>query len=523
MKLFFQDTLWKDTKSSHKLMLIIVLALGVSNFFWGELVPAGGGFGWDGVFYAEMVRHLDLMIDGGQLSSYYAQRILPSSIVRGMLVLSNTAITDSNIIRGFELYNLTLMLGAVVIWKRLSEYFSLSIAGRWIGFSGIFINFQSSKQAFFYPVLTDVTALFVGMLLLLFYVEKKPIALFITTLIGAFCWPVVSLCGALLILFMRTKLGSGNTASFPTFSKPSNLPRHILISAIVVIALSIIGYIYLWQNGPLPELACKMPRLVASEMSLSSFPCTFERIRIGLERFLTALPSLVGLAIALIMLVGTRAYFQRAFKNLRNTPIAIFMLAFGAFFIPMGIVKLIANPDVANPSSLKLIIEYSLLPPQQEGKFLLPIVSLAVFWGPVVLLLLLHWKAYCVEARKLGLGVVAVIGVSLPFGLVGEPRFLTIAWPFLVLGIVLALENKSTKPSFKYVFALLTVLYAQFWIKLTITPWPEPDYAGLQDFPKQLYFMHYGLWMSWLSYVAQSIALILSIVWLHKTFVKSNT
>ena len=71
-------------------------------------------------------------------------------------------------------------------------------------FIGIFINFEASKQAFYYPVLTDVTALFVAMLLLLFYIEKKPVALFLVTIVGAFCWPVVSVCGAVLIIFIRT-------------------------------------------------------------------------------------------------------------------------------------------------------------------------------------------------------------------------------------------------------------------------------------------------------------------------------
>ncbi|MBC7489927.1 MAG: hypothetical protein H7240_08175 [Glaciimonas sp.] len=93
-------------------MLLIVLALGLLNFFWGEKVPAGGGFGWDGVYYAEMVRNLDSMINGGQLNSYYTQRILPSAVVRGILLFSGASMSDANIIRGFEVYNSALLTGA---------------------------------------------------------------------------------------------------------------------------------------------------------------------------------------------------------------------------------------------------------------------------------------------------------------------------------------------------------------------------------------------------------------------------
>ena len=120
-------------------MFLVVLVLGLLNFFWGERVPAGGGFGWDGVVYAHMVRNLGSMISEGQLSSYYAQRILPSAIVRGMLLCSGVPMNNTNIIRGFEVYNLVLLLGACWAWKRISGAVHLSLAGRWIGFSGIFV------------------------------------------------------------------------------------------------------------------------------------------------------------------------------------------------------------------------------------------------------------------------------------------------------------------------------------------------------------------------------------------------
>src|SRR5450759_2625136 len=102
MKLIEKAFSWNEIQSSHRLMILIVLALGLLNFFWGEKVPAGGGFGWDGVLYADMVRNLDSMISGGQLSSYHAQRILPSAIVRSMLLFSEVSMSDTNIIRGFE-------------------------------------------------------------------------------------------------------------------------------------------------------------------------------------------------------------------------------------------------------------------------------------------------------------------------------------------------------------------------------------------------------------------------------------
>jgi hypothetical protein len=506
MKLIEKAFSWNEIQSSHRLMILIVLALGLLNFFWGEKVPAGGGFGWDGVLYADMVRNLDSMISGGQLSSYHAQRILPSAIVRSMLLFSEVSMSDTNIIRGFELYNLVLLVGACWVWKRVADNFSLSLAGRWIGFSGVFVNFQCSKQAFYYPVLTDVTALFVAMLLLLFYVEKKPIALFVVTIIGAFCWPVVSVCGAFLLTFLRVELPKEVITPAPLFFtiKGFTLPILVKLGGLVVLALSIIGYITLAQFVPVTKHSFNEPSFVPS-----------------LERLLTGLPSFVGMLVALAMLIGSGSFFQAVIASLRKVRLHLVAMAIAAILIPFFIVKLISNPSLANPNSLYELIKLTLLPRDGlQGKFLLPIVTLAVFWGPVVLLLVLYWKAFCIEARKLGPGVVAIIGISLLLGLVGEPRFLTIGWPFLVLGLVLAMEASSRKASFKFVMTALTVVYAQFWMKLNLAPWLGADYEGLLEFPKQLYFMHYGLWMSWWSYAIQLIALILSAIWLYKTVIK---
>ena len=517
-------------------MIFIVFVLGILNFFWGEKVPAGGGFGWDGVNYANMVRHLDSMISGGQLSGYYTQRILPSAIVRSMMLLSDTAMSDLNIIRSFELYNLVLLVGACWAWKRISDNFSLSLAGRWIGFSGIFINFQSSKQTFYYPVLTDVTALFVAILLLLFYVEKKPIALFVTTIIGAFCWPVVSVCGASLLIFLRVELTKNVIAPVPsTFTiKSVTLPSLFKIGGFAVCFLSIVGYITLTQLGPVTENTCNVlnsdlktlanamqPSVVSSLDRLLNRdgPCALEeRLLTELEKLFTGLPSLFGLLVVLVMLVGSASFFHAVFASFQRVRLPLIVLTIAAVLIPAFIIKIVSNPDIANANSLQVMIGIILLP--QEGKFLLPIVTLAVFWGPVVLLLLLYWKAFCVEARKLGPGFVSVIAISLLLGMASEPRFLTIGWPFLVLAMVLVLETSSVRPSFKYIFILLTILYAQFWIRLNFMPWLGGDSEGLDELPKQLYFMHYGLWMAWWPYLLQLFSLLLSGILLKKSVIK---
>lgn len=506
---------WDDIKSSHRLMLLIVLLLGLLNFFWGEKVTAGGGFGWDGVTYAEMVRHLDTMISNSELGSYYMQRILPAAIVRGLLLLADVSINNVNIINGFEIYNLFILVLILASWKRISDKLLISIGGRWIGFSAIFINFECSKQSFFYPVLTDVTALLVGMLLLLFYIEKKPILLLIVSIVGAFCWPVVSLSGALLIFLLKTVLPDDVIKP-----QPLNLtfkPFIFLLSA------SVLCYLVLMLFTPVSEQVCNgfnqsineyqkfIPTQLINriENSINGVDsCLIGKALSKFEKLLTATPSIFVLFMALVTLIGSTSFFKYLIFNIWKTQILLILIAVAALSIPALIVKYLSNPSVSNPSSLINLVLVMLFP--QEGKFFLALVSLSVFWGPVVLLIIIYWNEFCVQARKLGPGLVAVIALTLILGFVGEPRFLTIGWPFFVLVLVLVFEELRLKPAFKPVFIIITIIFAQFWIRLNYEPWSQNDFDGLQDFPKQFYFMHYGLWMSWLTYLLQFIIVIIS-------------
>jgi len=514
---------WNAIPSSHRLMMLIVCALGVLNLFWGEKVPAGDGFGWDGVMYADMVRHIDAMIRAGELSGYYAQRILPATLVRCMLLGVGAPLSAPNIIRGFELYNLTLLVGAVWVWKRVAGDLSLSLAGRWIGFSGIFINFACSKQAFYYPVLTDVTALFVAMLLLLFQVEKRPLALFLTTVAGAFCWPVVSVCGALLLIFLGAQLPQSVIAPAPPAPavKPTRLLGRVRRAVPALLVLYLLLYLALIWLAPLSGPGLDHGVLALANLVRPSAVPRLEKLLLLqgsfalVRQFLTALPSIAALLVVLAMLIGSRSFLPALLASIVRARLPLVALAGAAFLIPALLVRMLSNPHIANVSGLFLLIKLILLP--QDGKFFLPMVSLAVFWGPLVLLLALRWGTFCVQARRLGPGVVAVIGISLLLGLVGEPRFLTLAWPFLVLGITLDLEGVRTRAPFRCALVIITVVFSQFWLRINAAPWPQPDTEGILLFPKQLYFMHLGLWMSWWSYSVQGVLLVLTALWLRRT------
>ena len=516
MKFIIKSLSWREIDSSHRLMVLIVATLGLFNFFFGETVPVNEGFGWDGVTYATMARSLELMISEGQLSFYYAQRILPSAIVRCLLLLLGASFSAINIIRGFELYNLVLLVASCWLWKRLADNFAISLSGRWLGFSGLFLSYMASKQVFFYPVLTDVTAFFTGMLLLLFYVEKRPLALFVTAIVGAFAWQVVGVCGALLIFFLGTDLPSEaiKPASDRLLLNTDRHGRAIMRWWSVLLIISIAGFAvlagvdgYLNRSGMV--LNWNYPHVVGGLI----------KYLVPLEKLLTGLPSLAGVTVALVMLVGSGLFFRALCTNPWKKRLPLMLLAIAALLIPRLMVGLIANPSALNVSGLKTVVYVTLLPP--PGKFLLSIVTLSVYWGPVVMLLLAKWKDFCIEARKLGPGYLAVVALSLPLGLSAEPRFITCAWPFFVLGAVLAMERTTMGRSFKYVFTILTIFYSQFWLPINSAPWTLDYYGGYNS----LYFMHQGMFMIMgvIPYIFYVIFLGITFIWLCRSMPGGET
>lgn len=499
-----------EPKAAHRLMLAIVALMVVANALWGERVSAGGGLGWDGVTYARLARELDTLLRDDTLGSYYAQRLLPSLIVREALLLGRAALDDANIITGFVVLNGLLCLALAGIWRRTCDTLALGVQARWVGFTALFVNFQLSKQSMFYPVLTDVAALVLSALLLLLYLRRSRVGVTIAGIVGAFCWPTLGLTAALLVLLMPEAPGASPA---PPTAAPRFVPgRKIAFAAAallaaVVVLISPAGHALCTASGLPAALVGHLPAGVAAALARNGMladPCLLA------QQGATALPALALLGIAILLLcrpsLAALSLRRPSAYRLQSIAFAIAVLA-----VSWAGVRWLSNPAVANPSGIAALVRAVLLPP--AGKVFLPFVSVAVFWGPCLLFLALSWSRMSAEARRLGPAIIAVLAVTLPFVLVGEPRFLVTIWPILALLSAILLGDAPRRPVL--VLLAASLLLAQFWLPLNAVPWDNADYDDLLRLPKQLYFMHYGLWMGWPAYLAQGTLLIVlaAVLW----------
>jgi len=118
------------------LMLIIILAIGIYSMFLGEKIPIRNGLGWDGVRYANMVKHFHQMVFVDKLNSYYLQRMFPSGVVH---------FTDTT----------ALVLGTMLLF--------FALRNSWLGMLVTLIVCNFTWPAFVYP----------GLILFVFPLKKE--------------------------------------------------------------------------------------------------------------------------------------------------------------------------------------------------------------------------------------------------------------------------------------------------------------------------------------------------------------
>ncbi|HMS66453.1 MAG TPA: hypothetical protein PKD83_14510, partial [Ignavibacteria bacterium] len=190
--------LWKRPKIT---MPLVILFWGVYYIFFGAIINVNYGFGYDGYFYGKIALNFIEQVFGHQLSFYRIQRILPSFIVSAALSILNIHKNTFNIIKAFQILNLVLLILSSFIWIEVCRHYKLNLKLIWIGFILWFLNFGIAKFTFYYPVLTDTTAFFLGFCLMYFHLKDNLTGKILVSLLGAFTFPTIHYFGALLIVF----------------------------------------------------------------------------------------------------------------------------------------------------------------------------------------------------------------------------------------------------------------------------------------------------------------------------------
>lgn len=464
---------------SYALMFLLLAAICAYGAFWGELVPVGNGLGWDGVRYGNWVKNFHF----SEISPYYVQRLFPIALIHYALVLLRLPLDDTHIIAAFSICNLLLILLSCLVWILIANVLEISIRGKWLGFAGLFVNFAVLKQAFYYPVLTDIPAFALGLLALYFFLKNNVWALFVITLVAAFTWPIIVCTGVLFLLFPRKPIKATDTKS--------SLFSITIAGLVTAVYCGSAGYFYFIRR--------------------------WTTLGYGEEN---VIDSVVYLSLALAMLLLFRAIqqllssieFNSLLSELKSVALVRVILA--ALIIAIEIIFILTpsgrvgdasgEPHIATMHVL-LLAGIALL---SIAKPLITLVSHVVYFGPIIILLVLMWKAFSEEIRRQGIGLIAAILLSVFVGMDPESRHSIGAFPVFVPFLVKAADRCGWRSSIYWIFGGTAFLFSKVWFSInSASKSGTPLGVGLQS-----YFMNHGCYMTMYSYLLQGGVILVAVV-----------
>lgn len=474
-------------------LLMVFATIGILlQIFRNELVNVGNGFGWDGQVYGNVVLNYFNEVFKEGVDGYHIQRILPSSIVYAIMYIFKITFITNNVIILFTIYNTILILAACYIWGLIASELKLSTKGVWLGFIGLFINFPVLKLAFYYPVLTDTTALFLGILIIYYYLKNNNVGIFVTMILGSFTW------------------ASFFIISMPLFIFKFKRERKLVLEKKYNIYITIVGCL-VWLSGALFLI------VRFTKGKLGGF--AEGRNSIMANSFETyCLPLGVILAVLFLYYVMKNILnYEYIFDmklllksiNTKNLIISIVAFTLIRFFIYSYIKILNVTSAFSALGAITTVFNRGIRLPFIFG------ISQVVYYGPIMIITLIFWKKFCSIINEYGYGLLLYIIAGLILSLNSESRFIINIFPAFVIFTVKAIDELDFNKYYYYLLGIISVLYSKIWLLINANPIPRLDvydFEGLTQTSWQRYFMNIGPWMSDKMYLIQTPVVVITFI-----------
>jgi hypothetical protein len=444
-----------------------------------EKISIGGGFGFDGLLYGEWARTFPAPLLDGSMNQYYVQRIGPSALAHASLRLLRLDLTPENIIRAFEGLAIGLVCAAAWIWTALARRLHLTTAARWFGAVALLGSHAALKWTAYYPVLTDLWSVVIALLQLLFFLDRRLILLALATFAGAFIWPTTVLIGIVLIVFLPLRSG-GLQAHTPPIGRLRFVLAGLAAVTWTLVCVSTIASGYAVPNSAAP--LCR-PLLRVSMVASAAFAFG-----------------------AASILVDDRTLFDRrliARYVLRPN------LLVGALTIVAAKVIQARLAPVPSPHALSEFLGWTVRTSLQKPAVFL--VAHVMFFGPVLLLIVMRARAVMNLARRWGPGLVCVASLGSLLFLGSESRHLWNVEVMFVPFAIKLLDDLAWTPRQFLALGAWTLVFSKVWLTYEDPIWPD-----VLELPAQLFFMTDGPWMNFTMYALQAAAVAGLGLWLAR-------
>ena len=472
----------------HLWQSAFLILMALAQTLSGDRVPVSEGLGMDGTRYGMVARdfHQKVFVEG--IDPYLAQRILPSFLVHYGLRAFGLPTDNPHVILGFQVLNILLVGVCCVLWKLVADSLRLSVRGRWIGFIGLFVNFAFLKHVYYFPVMTDLPTFTIGMLVLWSWLEGRHWLLLAALLAASFTWPasIVGLSGAALLLWPRDAVA-------PPANERAVVPK--LVGLGLASALTA-AFLYMFLLRGITKVAAGPATPIVAQLGLLSGAIYFAHVYLS-QRWLWHGVDL--------------GYVGRALRALRWETIARALIL---LFLPKLVVALLPQA-VEGTLDARGFGRLIIFLPNTRPYLLL--VGHFAWFGPAVLLLLLHWRSFSALARRWGPGLPLFLSLALIVALTPESRQSVLAWPAFAALLARYGDEQGWQTRLVVVAGVLALALSKFWLQIT-TPeassWARVHTTWLSDAMSAVQYRRWyasaGPWMTNEMYLLH-LALLLAV------------
>jgi hypothetical protein len=451
------------------LLVVALVSIGSAiTILWGERIGIRNGEGWDGAAYSAWARAFpDKVLDEG-VNRFQARRVLPSALVHYGLGALDMKRAGANIQLAFQVLNALALLASAVLLHRIAVLLAWSRSATWLAFTATFLGFANARGALYYPAETDPTAFALAMAVVWAYVGRRPIALALSVLAGAFTWPALLALGfALLVL--------------PTPAEPlpaTTGPWHRRLA--IAVAAATAAFIIVWFAYSLAN-----PIARGGWSGAPSFLKYSHR-------------ELWEVAIAWLVLVSAAAAYLVA-RDDRTWSVAPYLRGVGWRRIALGAAAAAAIAAISwawanrvgkkGPGFSLADLRNYYAANAVRGP-LWSTVHQVVYFGPIVLIAIAAWRRVAAVASGWGPGAVLGLGLTVVFAVNADARHLIHLMPFVIAATVTATAAWWT-PRRVIGFAVLALGWSKIWWRIGY----EKIHVS-REWPDLRFFMHHGPWAS---------------------------
>jgi len=465
------------------LILAIVLCSSILLTIFSERIPLNGGLGWDGSVYGRMVKEFEKFPHIPNVNTLHARRFVPSGVIYCVLTALNLPRNNINIIHAFQIYNIVLLVLVGYVWVLISDELQISNKGKWLGFMALFLNNAVLKFFFYYPVLTDVTALFFVILMVYFWLRDNKVGLVVVSFLGAFTWPTLIYQGLILYMFPRKKAGG---------AKPKYYLNYLLG---IVTGLAFLGGAIYFTNGFTPGMH-SYQNLFPKNLSLMS-----------------CLPLSVALCVLYAFMVVRTLFDNNYFFNIKSffhdIRFSRLLIALPCYGISLFLIRFITSAEAPYsdylPHMLVRVFSAGLARPFEFY------IAHVFYFGPILILTFCFFDSFCKAVQSFGWGLLLVCLMNLVLTINPVSRSsLTAFYPIIVVLTVLSVDKYILDDTFLKYFAVISLLLSRVWL----------SYNKSEDWCAS-YFNNYGAYMNNKVYFVQA-AIVVFLLFMGYFYLRRN-